>query len=281
MANYRKANSDQEQVFWYNLTTNNQKAVCQLLDQNDKYQFILSKQGQTPLEMACLFSMGQVVDKLLALGADPSYHSDDYLSEPPLHAAIKGGMRKQSLGILKKLLVAGVDPNQVNGKKGRITPLMVLCDTSQLDIIEKVDTLIQAGADIQKTDICGMTALHYACGRSELIRYLVKKGLDVNCQDNEGMTPLQIAVQRGSAAGVRTLLANGADPSIKNKYGNSAWDYSKEEVSIQDSSQQCPVEKLLNEWKQRKFRSDLRAVAKQARAGVRASKSKVQNKPKM
>lgn len=281
MANYRKANSDQEQVFWYKLAANNQKAVCRLLDQNHKYQFILSKQGQTPLEIACLFGMGQVVDKLLAMGADPGYHSDDYMSEPPLHAAIKGGMRKQSLGILKRLLDAGADPDQVNEKKGGITPLTILCCTPQLDVIKKLDTLIQAGVDIQKTDACNATALHYACGRPELIRRLIKEGLDVNCQDSEGATPLQVAVQRGEVAGVRALLANGADPDIKDKYGKSAWDYSKEGVGIQDSSQQCPVERALNEWRCRKLRSGLRAISRQSRAGIKANKSVARNKPKM
>lgn len=281
MTDYRKANSSQEREFWYKLTANNQKAVCQLLDQNHKYQFILSNHGQTPLEIACLFGMGQVVDKLLAIGADPGYHSDDYMSEPPLHAAIKGGTRKQSLGILKRLLDAGADPDQVNEKKGGITALTFLCCTPQLDVIKKLDALIQAGADIQKTDARNSTALHYACARPELIRRLIKKGLDVNCQDSNGVTPLQVAVQRGAVAGVRTLLANGADPDIKDKYGKSAWDYSKEVVGIQDSSQQCPVEMVLYEWRCRKLRSGLRAVSRQARADIKANKSVVRNKPKM
>ncbi|MBA4696282.1 MAG: ankyrin repeat domain-containing protein [Legionella sp.] len=54
-----------------------------------------------------------------------------------------------------------------------------------------------------------------------VIEALVKKS-NVNCQDEEGNTPLHIAVMRGDLACVELLLLTGADTQIKNKQGKIA-----------------------------------------------------------
>lgn len=278
---YRKASSKKHQEFWYKLTTHNQKAVCKLLEENDKYQFILSKQGQTPLDVACFFGMSEVVSKLLELGADPEYQSQSLLSDPPLHAVLRGGMRRQSVNIVKALLEAGADPNQANERRGGMTPLMLLGDISQVGLIDKADALIHAGADICQTDSTGWIALHHAVGRPEMIRYLVKKGGNVNAQSHGGETPLHIAALLGARLSVRTLLANGADPNIKNESGQSVWDYVQHELSLPGTVEENPIERILGEWKQRKMRSDLKEVARQSRAKGKAPGKVGKNKPKM
>jgi ankyrin repeat protein len=50
----------------------------------------------------------------------------------------------------------------------------------------------------------------------------LKRGADVNSQDNDGWTALMEAAAKGRADVVRTLLAHGADAQVKNKKGWTA-----------------------------------------------------------
>lgn len=81
-----------------------------------------------------------------------------------------------------------------------------------------VRMLIDSGADIDERDsVGGSTALHVAVRskRENLLRLLVESGADVNAEDDLGRTPLYEAVANGFEAGLRVLLANGAD--VRNK----------------------------------------------------------------
>lgn len=62
--------------------------------------------------------------------------------------------------------------------------------------LEIIDVLIQKGADI--------------------------KGADVNAKGKDGFTPLHRAAQSGNLDEVKFLLKNGANPDIKNKWGQTA-----------------------------------------------------------
>jgi ankyrin repeat protein len=61
---------------------------------------------------------------------------------------------------------------------------------------------------------------------------LIFLGADVNAQNNEGLTPLILAVQNVKKIGegkaihiIQELLKKGADPNIKDATGKSAYDY--------------------------------------------------------
>jgi hypothetical protein len=59
-------------------------------------------------------------------------------------------------------------------------------------------------------------------GPLESIRYLLKKGLDINTTNRRGDTPLIIAVKRNRYEVAHYLLKFGADENIKNKKGENA-----------------------------------------------------------
>ena len=63
----------------------------------------------------------------------------------------------------------------------------------------------------------------------EDVLLLIQHGADVNKQGEMGFTPIQNACFNGNVAILEILLANGANPDIKNELGNKAADYVTDE----------------------------------------------------
>jgi uncharacterized protein len=107
---------------------------------------------------------------------------------------------------------------------------------------KRLVAILKLGADIHATDKNGVTALHHAVRfRSpDAVKTLIEHGANVNqaCRKS-GSTPLHRAVVgtgAPSTAGMQTeareivglLVAAGADPSIRNKFGKKPIDYTKD-----------------------------------------------------
>lgn len=77
--------------------------------------------------------------------------------------------------------------------------------------------------------------MHWACfaGAEATIAYLVAWGADVNAEDANGITPLQLAVRSADAIrstrSVRHLLIRGADRDHKDHFGRRAIDFIEKE----------------------------------------------------
>ena len=71
-----------------------------------------------------------------------------------------------------------------------------------------------------------MTALFTACGYGsyEAAEALCAHGAELDARDNNQSTPLIFAAYGGSTKICEMLLALGADPSLKNRYGETALD---------------------------------------------------------
>src|ERR1017187_413729 len=77
-----------------------------------------------------------------------------------------------------------------------------------------LERLIQQGADPNKRNDAGATALMWAALDLEKTRVLVAHGADVNAQSGDALTPLMVAAGRpGGAPIVKLLLAHGANPN--------------------------------------------------------------------
>lgn len=85
--------------------------------------------------------------------------------------------------------------------------------------VEKVKNL-QRG-DMMEKDENGMTLLHWAAdrGHQEIVKYLLEQKLDVNAQDSEGQTALHFAASCGHLEVIRVLLDHGGDPTIQDADG--------------------------------------------------------------
>ncbi|KAF5400940.1 hypothetical protein PHET_05159 [Paragonimus heterotremus] len=76
-----------------------------------------------------------------------------------------------------------------------------------------IDYLYECGSNLEEKDTNGMTALHYAAARNNVLaaRQLIQIGAYLECLDNEQMTPLLLAVRENHEETVKLLLEFGAN----------------------------------------------------------------------
>ncbi|KAJ7788289.1 ankyrin repeat-containing domain protein, partial [Mycena olivaceomarginata] len=73
--------------------------------------------------------------------------------------------------------------------------------------------LIETGADVNVTDKDGVTPLHYTSlqGHTDVAKFLIDKGADVNATNKDRATPLHYASLRGHTDVSKFLTEKGAD----------------------------------------------------------------------
>ncbi|VDO50821.1 unnamed protein product [Schistosoma margrebowiei] len=93
--------------------------------------------------------------------------------------------------------------------------------------IESLNRLLSAnGNEIHSTDENGMTPLHWASDRgfTDLVSTLVKYNANINAKDAEGQTPLHYACSCGHDEVIQVLLKSNADIYAKDNEGNCTYD---------------------------------------------------------
>lgn len=84
-----------------------------------------------------------------------------------------------------------------------------------------VQLLVEHGADINRRDKNGDTALHLTTSET-VLKYLLQKGADINKRNKAGATPLHAAVSRNRYKFCKLLVEKGADINEQNKIGETA-----------------------------------------------------------
>ncbi len=91
-------------------------------------------------------------------------------------------------------------------------PLVNLHDLVRGNQVEKVKALLATGADVNKPDDTGRTALHVAAlsNARAVAELLLAKGANPNAKDKDGKTPLALALQSKNTALIQLLRMHGA-----------------------------------------------------------------------
>ncbi|XP_038666107.1 transient receptor potential channel pyrexia-like [Scyliorhinus canicula] len=87
---------------------------------------------------------------------------------------------------------------------------------SEIDL-ERLNTMLENGADINATDRYGQGVLHGAARtwHPDVAKFLIERNADVNKPDNYGVTPLHVAAAKNYPEMVDFLLDCGADVEAK------------------------------------------------------------------
>ena len=117
-----------------------------------------------------------------------------------------------------------VDLNDARELHSPNTPLHWACLNNHIAIARML--VMEAGADVNRKNICSQTPLHCACVRGyvDIARMLVMEaGADVNIRNNNGQTPLQCACYSFSVDIARILaIEAGADVNVRADNGRTS-----------------------------------------------------------
>lgn len=177
--------------------------VAKLLIQHGAEVDAADSYGTTALIVAATAGHHKVVALLLEQGADPTVQ-DSSGGSPLVNAAFFG--RTESV----RALLSNMPPlTKQDGEE----LLLLSAGLGHADI---VDALITHGVDVNGRGLKSRTALMAAAAfnQVEVVRRLLKQGGDVRLTDDDGMTSLQVAEDKGNDE-IAALLAQAVSHSQK------------------------------------------------------------------
>ena len=177
-----------------------------------------SDDGEPPLLSAASAAGSlECVRLLLDHGSDPNAAGADGVG------VLGMALSKERLEIAALLLDRGADPRKTplpEDKQGE-PALVRAAQEGKLDL---VSLLVRCGADLEAREASfGWTPLMIAAdrGRTEVARFFVSAGANVNASANRGLTPLHAAAQSGDVEVMKLLLDHGALIEARNDGGGT------------------------------------------------------------
>ena len=214
---------------------------------------VTDKDGKSPL---ALLQKNQYLAKdpdynkyIVALGGQPLSADEAKRSQNSMQLLDDVRDNNKTIADIEKLIQDGLDINYKNkyGKTALMNALDILSEESFYELKSKyenifkdipdypaylkkrldiTDFLLKHGADIHQKDERGNNLLFIAVWKDnpQLLEYLISKGIDVNEANNHGQTPLMKAAKSENGIEmIKILLKHGADKTIKDKDGRTAY----------------------------------------------------------
>lgn len=203
---------------------NNLEVAELLLEQNGVDLEIKGELERTALMWAVSQGNLEMASLLLGKGANPNAKGLAGMSL--LIYAVDGD--EPDYEIVKLLIDSGVDVNAAD-RNGE-TPLRFAIENGLFEIVQ---LLVESGAVIEHPDARPHRSYHHMghlflaslYGRANILDFFLKRGLDPNAKNAEGVTLLMTAIQenrQGHLECVKLLIELGVDLQAQNKDGESA-----------------------------------------------------------
>lgn len=164
-------------------------------------------------------------------------------SKAQLNEQLLQAARSANIELAEKALTCGADVNfqDKNGCTALISVVeneKAVCRKDKYPSLDPIfqnrasflaEMFMDAGAYYDTKDKNGSTALHRAISNpiladEQVLKLLINLEADLNVQDNDGLTPLMLAAKLGLESPVYALVNAGADTSLKDKKGRTAYD---------------------------------------------------------
>ena len=172
-----------------------------------------NKKNETALTLACLNKNEDAINVLLNASADPDIADDTY-GDTCLYTAVQ---QECCIEVLQAIIDHGANVNATDKRNG--TALMTACQSGEVD---KVNVLLNAGADHNIVNNLGETCLHYAAyGESSknLLAY-IDQCTDVNVTNMTKNSALVLLCHKPDLFAM-SVLKSLTDPNIANTKENT------------------------------------------------------------
>ena len=191
----------------------------------------------TPLETACKSGNEEMVELLLKNGANVNTKNKHTGSTPLLNAL--HGTKSNRFSLAMYLVEQGADINDSKQAKFLGSDLIYIFQSDNAETIQDGANLFKYLMEHEATIAFQFASQHMLtfaaeCGNNEVLSYLIKGNYyDIDTYDPLQNTALIAASKNGQVETVALLLDLGANTSLTDKNGKTAWDYAVEQQNTQ------------------------------------------------
>lgn len=213
-------NNDELTMIHAAIRQSNYKLIEYMLKNNINFN-VIDKYGNTPLHEASNHDWERILEMIIKSDSNINQElitAKNNNGETILHVAAKRLTPKPVKYILK---LGVLNINEIDDK-GNTALHLAQTSNSTLRVNEIVSMLLKSGSDVNLKNKEGKTVLHLACDKCsvKIVKMLINSKSEINTIDNKGNTPLHYAAKSASDK-IEILLEHGANPKIRNNYGNT------------------------------------------------------------
>ncbi|MDW5289089.1 ankyrin repeat domain-containing protein [Formosa sp. PL04] len=156
-------------------------------------------------------------------------------------SALALAVENNSPEVVSYLIEKGADISVVDASGNNLTAYLIksYSPKNEADFDQKLALLTSKGLDVSKVQANGNTLYHLALDQNnfELLELATQYKVDINAENNEGITPLlKSAMSSQDDTVLKYLLANGADKSIATEFEETAYDLAQENELLKENN---------------------------------------------